>query len=537
MIRSSREEPSLFYTADELRSKSQTFYDRLALLPVDWDSLASDLRWAFCEGNGRPTDPTLYLKCFFVGHFENIERDTDLAIRLSDSISIRLFLFGTLAKSPPDHSSLSRVRRAMADRCDFNTVLMKIVEVMESHGLVGGEAVAMDTSLVPSRARVCVEPEPVCTEKPEPSSPSCNGDSGVAAGIVSSLAEPSAAPDPSPQDSQVPEEAPDAQISPMDLVELEEHLRPVPAPKTRDKRKKLVPSTYDLDAMPAYKPGYKAQPSYKIGVAADCLHRVILASDAYLASVGEPQAMRLLLADLVRTGGKVPGRVVADAGMDDAAFHSFVEFFGAVPVTNLQKNTSIASGFGKERFLYDHERDVYICPAGESLRCRSSADKPRRSYVCPPAVCAACSLKLWCHGSLKGPKQIDRTCDEDSRDRVVSARNDPEHRRLLAMRRVDVEPIFSDFKEQEGLAMIWSKGLPCAQMKAKMAATCWNIKILMRQLESQSRAKAKAGSPTRPTTGRKGLTGALIALCWTLWSLICRLATSFRIPHFAFAAN
>jgi hypothetical protein len=532
MIRSCREEPSLFYTADELRSNRPTFYDRLAHLPIDWDSLSSGLRLAFCEDDGRPTDPTLYLKCFFVGHVENIERETDLAVRLSDSISIRFFLFGTLAKSPPDHSSLSRVRHAMAERCDFDSVLVKVVETLDSFGLVGYDAVAMDTTLVPSRARICVAPEtsPVCTEKPEPCAQADGTDCQAQPGLIASLEEPSVQThaEATAQETSALEEPSEPEISPEDLLELDEHLCPTAPKKAQEKRKKLVPSTYDLDAKPAFKPGYKAQPSYKIGVAADYKHRVILGANAYPASMGEGQTMRLLFANIAQKLGKVPGKAVADAGMDDAGFHATVEFFGAVPVTNLQKNTSKASGFGKEHFYYDQELDAYICPAGQVLTCKSSKNKLRRSYVCPAAICRDCSLKLWCHGSLKGPKQIDRTFDEDSRDRVVAARSEPEHKKLLAMRRAIVEPVNSDFKEHSGLSMIWTKGLPCAQMKAKLAAALWNLKILVKHLESQDRAKAKANTPTKPATGKckSRLTDEFVALFWAITHLIQRITAS-----------
>jgi len=368
------------------------------------------------------------------------------------------------------------------------------------------------------------------------------------AGLIASLAE---APDESPaeaaatsEESNALEEPSDPEGSHEDLVELEEHFCPTAPKKAKEKRKKLVPSTYDLDAKPTFKPGYQAQPSYKIGVAADYKHRVILAADAYPASMGEGHTMRLLFSELVRTLGEVPSKAVADAGMDDAGFHATVEFFGAVPVTNLQKNTSIASGFGKERFFYDQELDAYICPAGEVLKCKSSKDKLRRNYVCPVAICKECSLKPWCHGSLKGPKQIDRTFDEDSRDRVVAARNDPEHKKLLATRRAIVEPVNSDFKEHDGLSMIWTKGLPCAQMKAKLAASVWNLKILMKHLESQDRAKAKASIPTKPTNGRNkgksrpvGVLMALITAIWDIWLLLLQTTASKPKPLLSLATQ
>lgn len=543
MIRSCREEPSLFYTADELRSNNPTFYDRLSRLPIEWESLASDLRWAFCENNGRPTDPTLYLKCFFVGHVENIERETDLAARLADSISIRHFLFGTLAKSPPDHSSLSRVRHAMAEGCDFDTVLIKVVEILDSLGLVGGQAIAMDTTLVPSRARICVEQPLVCTEKPEPCTQAEGANLEVNPGLIADLAESDneLESETSDQDTnscdQTLGDASEPENSPEDLVELEEHFCPTPPKKIQEKRKKLVPSTYDLDAHPAFKPGYPAQPSYKIGVAADYKCRVIVAADAYPASMGEAQTMRLLFANMVQKWGKVPSKAVADAGMDDATFHAAVEFFNAIPVTNLQKNTSKASGFGKELFFYDQERDLYLCPAGEILKCKSNKDKARQIYVCPASTCKECSLRLWCHGSLKGPKQIERTFDEDSRDRVVAARHDPENKRLLAMRRQVVEPVNSAFKEHSGLAMIWTKGLPCAQMKAKLAAAVWNLKILMRYLEAKDRARAKSKPPKTPTRGNiqaksqlAGILTALITTIWAIWQLLVQTTASIQKP-------
>lgn len=497
MIRSARTEAPLFYGADEFASKGLTFYDLLSRLEIDWSSLFSGFRFVFSQGMGRPTDHVVYGKCFLVGYFENIDRETDLAARVNDSLSIRRFLFGSLSGSTPDHSSLSRVRRAIAERCDLDLVLQATVSLLRDRGMVGGEAVAMDTSLVPSRARMCFE---------EPAAPLGLADFEVEpiprSGKVVPAADTSSevdldsdvAQEPSKPEKEQFEKDSGDEDSCLELSEIS-GVSKKPAPKKEKPQRRSVPSSYDCEADVAGKRSYKPQPSYKIGVAADYKERVILAADAYPASMGEGNAMRLLWSNLVRTSGLTPKKAVADSGMDDATFHALVEFFGATAVTALQKNTSAASGFGKERFYYDQERDLYICPAGQELKRKHGPDALRITYLASAPTCKECPLKIACYGSRTTTKTIERTFDESSRDRVVAAGKDPEHRKLLAYRKAIVEPVFAEFKEHGGLCKIWTKGLACAQMKAKMAAAGWNIKILLR--------KTKNGVPAEPKQPRK----------------------------------
>jgi len=410
--------------------------------------------------NGRPTDPVMYLKCFLVGYFEGIECDTDLASRLSDSISIRLFLFGSLSVSPPDHSSLSRVRRTMAERCDWDEVLRCTVNLLRVHGLVGGEAVSIDTSLVPSRAKRGFE------EVPE-----------------SGSQESSAKPREQEEEKGFPPE----------------ELRPCPGKPS--KKMKPVPSSYDLEAHVGTKPGYVSRPSYKASVATDHLKRAILSADALPASTGEGACARLAVLDLVKTLGECPRHVVADKGMDDCEFHAMVDCFGGSAVTPLQKSSDTASGFSKERFFYDASRDVYVCPAGQNLALLSSPYAKRLIYQAPVSACKECPLKLLCFGSAKGPKRVSRTPEEASRERVIAARKDPERRRLLGQRKSKVEPVFAEFKGYGGLAKIWTKGRACASVKVKAAAVGWNIKILLKHLTgvpAKLHSKTPVAAPPQP---------------------------------------
>lgn len=416
MIRSAFGEAPLFYSHDELASSSRrTFYDRLSALNLDWEALSAPILGAFSsERNGRPTDPAVYYKAFLVGYFEGIECDTELSDRLSDSLSIRRFLFGSMSGAPPDHSSLSRVRKRIARWGDLENLLDPAVRLLKEAGLVGGEAAALDTTLIPSRAR-------------------------------------------------------------------------------RPHGKDGASGSYDSEAEVAKKPGYQARPSYKVACSADYKHRAAVAIDAMPASVGEGACARMALTQTVRTLGESPSYAVADKGMDDSCFHGHAEMYGIQPATPLQANGGKgSSGYGKDRFRHDPDRDAYVCPAGRLLARTSGPLAERIRYRIPLSACAGCSLRTECHGGRKSAKGLSRSYQEGARDRVAARLRDPLVKKLLRRRKAVVEPVFSSCKEQGGLGKIWTKGLGSARVKAKFAAIGWNLKILVAKTESPKPAKRRS---------------------------------------------
>jgi hypothetical protein len=277
------------------------------------------------------------------------------------------------------------------------------------------------------------------------------------------------------------------------------------APPKSPQKAPPTPCAYDKDAQMAKKPGYVARPSYKIGAAVDYRHGVVISSKAILASSGEGACARIVATDSAWRAGKMPQAMVADTGMDDAAFHAHVELYGSVPVTPIQRHVKEASGFGKDRFLYDRDRDLYLCPAGQELGRVSGPDAERITYRANGSICAQCPLRQLCLGKRKDAKTVSRSYNEESRDRVIAAKDDPQTRKIRRRRKAVVEPVFSDYKENMGLRMIWTKGLPAAQFKATMAAFARNIKVLMRKREEP----ALPEDPNPPVQGPEGTQSAL----------------------------
>src|ERR1700722_10602079 len=151
MIRRKQAQAPLFYAAEEIRPATSGRYERMDAAVGNWEALAAPLRNGFSqERNGRPTDPVVYLKIFLLGYLLNISEDTELAERISDSLSIRKFLGYDLNEATPDHSSISKVRARLAGHVE--EVLENVVQICTSAGLVDGKECSVDSSLSKANA-------------------------------------------------------------------------------------------------------------------------------------------------------------------------------------------------------------------------------------------------------------------------------------------------------------------------------------------------------------------------------------------------
>ena len=69
--------------------------------------------------------------------------------------------------------------------------------------------------------------------------------------------------------------------------------------------------------------------------------------------------------------------------------------------------------FGKDRFEYVAERDVYICPAGKELQRRSwNRNRQWTRYRIDKDQCASCELKSQCTNDKNG-RSISRLPGDD----------------------------------------------------------------------------------------------------------------------------
>ena len=135
-------------------------------------------------------------------------------------------------------------------------------------------------------------------------------------------------------------------------------------------------------------------------------------------------------------------------------------------------------------FGYDAARDVWLCPANKLLLRQVTAPGARgrpskHRYLADPADCAPCPLRARC---LK-PGEVRRVLVAQ-RCRATGAMRfklrQPEARRRYARRKVIVEPVFGQLKEDRGFTTLSLRGLALAAGESLLACLAHNLGKLLR---------------------------------------------------------
>jgi hypothetical protein len=173
------------------------------------------------------------------------------------------------------------------------------------------------------------------------------------------------------------------------------------------------------------------------------------------------------------TGDTTYGTIENIAAVERAGIRAYV------PLPNWEHKTHF---FGPGRFIYDAERDIYICPQGEPLRRRRTKytgyAARRVEYAADPAICSTCTLRSQCTASVKG-RTVHRQFDEEYLDRVRSYHKTAAYQKAMRKRKVWVEPLFAEAKEWHGLYRFRLRRLWRVNIEALLIGAGQNLKRLL----------------------------------------------------------
>jgi hypothetical protein len=231
---------------------------------------------------------------------------------------------------------------------------------------------------------------------------------------------------------------------------------------------------------------------------------VILTALVTPADVMENQPMLDLLWRTLFRWRAPARRVTGDATYGTRENIAAIEKAGIRAYTALPEQGKRTSLFTIEDFAYDAEKDLYTCPAGETLR-RQGHDR-RGGYVryaVRTGACNGCPLKSECTNSPKG-RWVSRGLEEEYLERVRAYRNTGPYRRALRKRAVWVEPLFGEAKEWHGFRRFRLRRLEKVNTEALMIASGQNVKRLLAFGTRGPRRPAQVAALRRPETGRCG---------------------------------
>jgi hypothetical protein len=211
----------------------------------------------------------------------------------------------------------------------------------------------------------------------------------------------------------------------------------------------------------------------------DLKHAVIMDVEATTAvRQAEVTAARTMIARTADRFDARPTRLAADTGYGSAEMLAWlVDERGIEPhIPVFDKSGRKDGTFSRDDFGYNHEADVYVCPAGKTMTTTGTLvnDGATLLYRASKQDCDACELKPRCCPNTPARK-VPRSIHEAARDKARDiAKTDayPTSRR----ERKKVEMLFAHLKRILGLGRLRLRG-PCgARDEFLLAATAQNLR-------------------------------------------------------------
>jgi transposase len=230
--------------------------------------------------------------------------------------------------------------------------------------------------------------------------------------------------------------------------------------------------------------GHGSQVGYNVQLAVDEKHKLIVEHEVTNAVTDQDQLTPM--AERAKAAlGVEKLEVVADMGYYDGAEVKKCEAQGItayIPKPYTSANTKLGL-FGKERFHYDSDKDVYRCPAGQALTYRfGTVEKGRAIRYYSTAACGTCALKPQCTRNQDN-RRITRWEYEDVLERMQRRVNEQPEK--MRKRKQLVEHPFGTMKRwmEQGYFLMRRKEKVATEMSLTVLA--YNVKRVLNLVGTQ----------------------------------------------------
>ncbi len=445
---------ALFYYFKLEDHVPQTHLLRLIDRYVDFGFLRQRLRPLYSE-TGRPSvDPEVLLRMLLIGYLYGITSERRLCEDVGMHLAYRWFLGLGFDQAVPHHSTFSKNRHGRFRESElFRDLFEEIVGRCLAAGLVEGESFSVDGSVIEADAGAASRVRR--DELAEVAK--------VSHTVRQYLAEIEAENPVSEGDESDDDDASDAG-------------------RSADGKAGGTVSKSDPDATWAAKNG-PAKFAYYDNYLIDNAHGVIVGVQATAARFSEEvRAARAMLERTERTFGLRPSSLGADKAYGSGAFLAWLQTQGIQPhIPVIDRRGQTQGRFSRDRFTYDGEADVYICPEGETLAYVGiDAQSQANIYRASPNRCRGCPQKNAC---TRGPcRKLSVSWHEPARQSVRELAKTEAYQRSRRQR-YKVERLFGELKTRINLRRLRLRRLRNASEQFLMAATAQNLKRLVKHLD------------------------------------------------------
>jgi transposase len=421
-----------------------------------------DLGWVHKElapyysHTGRPSiDPVLMIRMLIVGYAFALRSERRLCSEVQVNLAYRWFCKLGIEDKIPDHSVFSRARHERFRESNaLRRVFEGVVAMCIASGLVGGEAFSIDASLIEAdvgRKKRVPGDQPITWPKAEEASRAVR--EYLAALDAARGDEESAGAD-------------DGGSS---------------GGSTRSKPPKEVSLTDPQAAWVARK-GVDPFFAYDANYLIDNKAGIIVDAEGTRANRVEEIAITETMVDRVKRRFDLrPQRLAGDSVYGAARLLKALVDRNITPHVPVWDKSARPDGtFSRSDFVFDAERNVYICPGGVELTSTGNIDQGHIVYYrANKRDCSACSLKPKC--TTAPMRKVTRDVNEDVRDHVRALIN-TEAFRQSSRERKKVEMRFAHMKRIFRLDRLRLRGLSGAKDEVLLTATVQNLRRLAKLL-------------------------------------------------------
>lgn len=148
------------------------------------------------------------------------------------------------------------------------------------------------------------------------------------------------------------------------------------------------------------------------------------------------------------------------------------------------------SSYAKDKFEYDQQKDVYICPEGQKLQ---PPEKPRegsKTRMYHTKQCLNCEAQNDCTRAKDGIRKIIRNLTDDPiREKAEVKASTDKGIEILKQRKSVAEPIWGNMQRQDGLIQLHYRGLDKASREFKLRCVMHNLRKLLKVFKNNPKAQ------------------------------------------------
>ena len=417
---------------------------------VDFSFIHDLCKDLYCPDNGRPAiEPELLFRMLFLGYLYGIKSEVKLAQAVNENIAFKWFLGLKLTEKGPDHATISsnRVRR-FRDNNIAEQIFNEILRQCIAKGLVGGKILYTDSTHIKAKANKHRKTFVTVEETPKEYMAELNEQIDL-----------------------------DRKLLGKKPFNHDDDDDPPPGGG-----KQKAQSLTDPDSGQQSRDGKPDGFHYSEHRTVDSKNNVIINVHVEPANINDVTPMPEILEEIKNRLGYLPDYMGLDAGYHNAATAHLLEKNKIQGVIGYRRHTHAQEHYGKYRFHYDFEHDVYICPEKQYLYWRTTTRDGYRQYFSDSKKCRNCPRRNECFGTSTSRRMVERHVWQDSLDDIIQFTKTYKGKRIYSWRKQTIERSFAEAKENHGLRYARMLGIQNMREQCFLTAAVQNMKRLVKAL-------------------------------------------------------